>query len=246
MLLIQFLQLYFLFAANKFLIVGGYTGDDGNDLATEIIDMQSNSDVTSLFGEIPSKRRLAVGGLIGSTPIICGGYDSDLEDQDSCFTYNQSQWTKTHTMTTKRHSASSVQLNSTTLWIVGGGNDDDDYLDSSEFVGLDSTVGQPGPKLPYPLYRSCIVKYSADKIYIIGGSDRSSWLNKVLIYNPKNGFTHIEGPSLITNRRQHACALMSNGQQSKIVVAGGRNGTTDYLSSVEIFDTSTNKWMAGK
>ena len=65
------LQLYFLFAANKFLIVGGET-DDGNDLATEIIDVQSSSDVTSSFGEIPSKREDAVGGLIGSTPIICG------------------------------------------------------------------------------------------------------------------------------------------------------------------------------
>ena len=167
MLSLQYSQLYFLFAANKFLIVGGYT--DGNDLATEIIDVQSNSDVTSSFGEIPSRRADAVGGLIGSTPIICGGHDSNLDAQDSCFNYNQSQWTKTHTMTTKRKYASSVQLNSTTLWIVGGSNAD--VLDSSEFVGLDSTVGKPGPKLPYPLKESCAVKYSADKVYIIGGFD---------------------------------------------------------------------------
>ena len=147
-------------------------------------------------------------------------------------------------MTTKRAGASSIQLNSTTLWFVGGKNDGGG-LDSSEFVGLDSTVGKPGPKLPYPLYTSCAVKYSADKIYIISGYDGSSYLNKVLIYNPNNGFTYIEGPTLNTKRRFHACALMSNGQQSKIVVAGGFNGN-DGLSSVEILDPTTNKWISGK
>ena len=217
----------------------------GDLLATEIIDVQSNSDVTSSFGEIPSLRRRAVGGLIGSTPIICGGYDSNYNREESCFTYNQSQWTKTHTMTTKRSYASSVQLNSTTLWIVGGYNWGG-YLDSSEFVGLDSTVGKPGPKLPYPLGLSCAVKYSAEKVYIIGGRTGLSSLNKVLIFNPTNGFTHIEGPSLISKRNNHACALMSNGQQSKIVIAAGYNDNGNQLRSVEILDPTTNQWISGK
>ena len=66
---IQCIKVYFVFAAKLFLIVGGSTY--GNDLATEIIVVQPNSNVmTSSFGEIPSKRSYAVGGLIGSTPII--------------------------------------------------------------------------------------------------------------------------------------------------------------------------------
>merc|ERR1712150_364760 len=48
----------------------------------------------------------------------------------------------------------------------------------------------------------------------------------------------------ITKRQSHSCALMSNGQQSKIVVAGGFNGN-GRLSSVEIFDPTTNKWISG-
>ena len=59
-----------------------------------------------------------------------------------------------------------------------------------------------------------------------------------------NDFTHIEGPPLITKRGCHACGLMSNGQQSKIVVAGGDN--ENYLSSVEIFDPTVNNWSPGK
>ena len=82
MLSFQCLELYLLFAANKFLIVGGET--DGNDLATEVIDVQYKSNVvTSSFGEIPSKKDEAVGGLIGSTPIICGGYDNNGKVQES-------------------------------------------------------------------------------------------------------------------------------------------------------------------
>ena len=143
-------------------------------------------------------------------------------------------------MTTKRYAPASVKLNDTTLWIMGGYNSGA-YLDSSEFIGLDSTVGNPGPKLPNPLEWSCAVKYSADKVYVIGGYDGSSILNKVLIFNPMDGFSHIEGPSLITKRSGHACALMSNGQQKQIVVAGGGS-----LSSVEIFDPTVNKWVQGK
>ena len=102
-------------------------------------------------------------------------------------------------------------------------------------------MGNPGPKLPNPLEWSCAVKYSADKVYVIGGYDGSSIRNKVLIFNPMDGFSHIKGPSLITKRSGHACALMSNGQQKQIVVAGGGS-----LSSVEIFDPTVNKWVPGK
>ena len=109
-----------------------------------------------------------------------------------------------------------------------------------------STVGKPGPTLPYPLNGHCAVKYSKDTVYIIGGLDDNSDLDKVLIYNITNGFSHIEGPSLIRKRLEHSCSLMSNGQQSKIVVAGGYNENDYGLSSVEIFDPTANKWTRGK
>ena len=132
-------------------------------------------------------RDAAVGGLLGSTPIICGGFDHREVDQDSCISYNQSQWIKTHTMTTKRYSSGSVQLNATTLWIVGGGKQVETgenmwetfTLDSSEFVGLDSTVGNPGPLLPYPLAYSCVVKYSKDEVFVIGGGQLRLGMGRV-------------------------------------------------------------------
>ena len=65
---------YFIFADKQFLIVGGIVSGNGNNLATELIDVNSSS-TSSLFGDIPSKRDYAVGGLLGSTPITCGGRD---------------------------------------------------------------------------------------------------------------------------------------------------------------------------
>ena len=59
------LKLYFLFADKQFLIAGGWADYGGNDLATEVIDVQSNFNVTSSFGEIPSERWHAMGGLLG-------------------------------------------------------------------------------------------------------------------------------------------------------------------------------------
>ena len=227
------------------MIVGGDT--DSNDLTTEVIDMSSNSDnvTSSSIGELPSKRAWAVGGLIGTTPILCGGWNPY---HDSCLTLNQlNQWTQTHMMTKKRAYAASVQLNATTLWIIGGRQSSSGrHHDSTEFLSLDSSNGVPGPKLPYALSSSCAVKIAEDQIYVIGGyATSNSRLNRVLIFNPIDRFSYIEGPSLETKRRDHVCGVMSNGQQSLIVVAGGQNGN-GYISSVEIFDPSLNNWISGK
>ena len=215
--------------------MGGYA-----DLTTELLDVNSYS-TSSSFGDIPSTRSKPVGGLLDTTPIICGGINPY---EDSCISFKNSQWTKTHEMTTKRAYAASVQLNSTTMWILGGYNFEEEELDSTEFLRADSSVGIPGPKLPIAMRSFCTVKYSDHQVYIIGGYTGREILNTVYIYNPMDGFTHIEGPPLKNKRYDHACAVMSNGQQSKIVVAGGYSG--GGLSSVEIFRPRVNNWIQGK
>jgi len=225
--------------------LGGITSASGKTLETEVIDVSSSSS-SSPFGDIPSERRGAVGGLLGSAPIYCGGWSPYGDSVDSCISFKNSQWTKTHEMTTKRDEAESVQLNSTTMWILGGQNGVIDKFDSTEFLTADSSVGIPGPMLPIAMNSFCTVKYSDHQIYIIGG-EGTEILNKVFIYNPMDSFSHIEGPALKNKRSSHACAVMSNGQQSQIVVAGGfiYGPRTDGLSSVEIFDPTVNNWIPG-
>ena len=100
--------------------------------------------------------------------------------------------------------------------------------------------------MPIGLDQFCAVKYAKDQVFVIGGFNLHYSGKRVFIFNPMNGFTHIEGPSLKTSRYSHACGLMSNGQQTKIVVAGGLNNPNGVLNSVEIFDPSVNDWISGK
>ena len=230
------------------MIVGGIT-NGAVQRTTQVINV-ANTNITNSFGNIPNQRLGLEGGLLGSSPIICGGSLTSLSN-DSCLTFQQSQWTQTHTLTIPRMGSASVQVNSTTLWLIGGY----DYIgdgDTTEFIGIDSSVGIPGPKLPIPLIRTCAVKFAEDQIFVIGGighckSSEFCW-NRVFIFNPLNGFTHIKGRSLKNGRWSHSCGLMSNGQDTKIVVAGGFVPDPPYapkLSDVEIFDPYIKDWITG-
>ena len=245
--------MYFLFSDKRFLILGG--GKDSH-LVSELIDVNSVSSSSPLRDK--PERNGATGGLLDLMPILCGGSTfrsswPETSDQDSCITFKNSQWTRTHNMTTKRFNAESVQLNSTTLWILGGRS-----TDSTEFITADTSVGIQGPKLPIAMQAFCVLKFSQDQVFVIGGQSGDGpsriVLNDVYILNPMDDSTHIEVPGLKIKRGFHACGLMSNRQQSKIVVAGGkslekgekREEGGDSLFSVEIFDFSVNNWFPGK
>ena len=76
---------YFEFSANVFLIAGGSTPTRGRSnkdhLMTEAMNLDSKSNMAAMpsFGEIPSMREATVGGLLDTTPIICGGFDDRLQ-----------------------------------------------------------------------------------------------------------------------------------------------------------------------
>ena len=81
-----------------------------------------------------------------------------------------------------------------------------------------------------------------------GFNSEENW-NAVWIYNPQNGFSRKQGPSLMTKRYYHSCSTMRNGEKISIVVVGGQGGRDEnynYLSSVEIYDPIDNAWHPGK
>ena len=71
--------------------------------------------------------------MLGNTPILCGGRD-ELNGNylDTCISYQDSEWSQSHSMVQKRKFAAGVQINSTTFWILGGY--DGSSLDSTEFI----------------------------------------------------------------------------------------------------------------
>ena len=226
----------FIFTGGKYLIAGGNVNGASNEM-TEVVEyLEIETTSTPSFGELPSVRGGAVGFMFDDTPIICGGYGLD-----DCISYQDSQWSKTHLMVWKRKYAAGIQINSTTFWILGGFNYGNPSLDSTEFIIQGQTNGVPGPKLPYGKNGVCAVKLSEHEIFVIGGhpNKRDVW-----IYDPQNGFTRTQGPSLNKGRYQHSCSTMRDGEKTVIIAAGGWNNGD--LDSVEIYDPTDNTWHSGK
>ena len=178
--------------------------------------------------------------MLGNAPIVCGGGSTG-----SCLTFGNSQWSLSHFMSEKRARSASVQINSSTLWVLGGDNDSG-YLNSTEFIRNGQKNGVPGRELPYRMRGMCAVKLSHEEIFLIGGEDEEEdYRNEVWIFNPKKDFSIKPGPSLNTSRAFHSCGTMRIDGKPVIVVAGGWN-LADGLDSVEIYDPTDKTWHSGK
>ena len=238
------------------MLAGGQVDRDvgyvGRDEITDVLELiQTNS--TPSFGKLPSVREGPVGAMIGNAPTLCGGVDNYFFFLDSCISFENSQWSLSYTMTTKRANSAGVKINSTTFWILGGTHYTGIgwfYIDSTEFITQGQTNGVLGPKLPYGLEKMCAVKLSEEEIFVIGGrgSGDIGITNEVWIYNPQKGFARRQGPSLKYKRFAHSCGIMRDDEKTYIVVAGGLYLGDVYLEtldSVEIYDTTDNTWHSG-
>ena len=173
-------------------------------------------------------------------------------------------------MNSYRTSHSSVGLNNSMLWIMGGysattgGYANFLNMNATEFVTIEGAVN--GPTLPtVGLYDHCAVHFPGNgNVYLIGGTRQGGpcnrqtgcvQTNEVWVANPSNGFTFAQGPKLSTPRSGHACGTMSIGTKSIIVAAGGltsnpqrpiwRDGYGQRVKMVEILDPLTNQWVTG-
>ena len=65
-----------------------------------------------------------------------------------------------------------MQINSETIWILGGWYQSDSYYvyhNSTEYILQGQAYGVPGPELPYGLKNMCAVNFSPQEIFVIGG-----------------------------------------------------------------------------
>ena len=248
------------------MIAGGSIDGAASNIMTEVVELVKTNSTPS-FGQLPSERIGAVGAMFGNAPILCGGDNESLNNSlDTCISYQESEWSQSYSMIQKRSYAASVQVNSSTFWILGGYYFDGSnvYTDSTEFVIQGQSNGVPGPKLPYNLLAMCAVKLSENEIFVIGGyaggytdTDMISTGSRrdVWIYDPKNGFARHRGPSLIIGKHGHSCSTLRDGQKTKIIAAGGVSGelflAQDVIKasppfSVQIYDPTDNTWHSGK
>ena len=140
-----------------------YAEYDAGANTIEIIDISDPSKSCLLSDLQEGGMMRAASGLLGSSPIICGGWDGS--ERDDCIVLD-SPAALTITMNQKRHGPSSVSINSTTLWVVGGGvgqigvnlgGSNGTLFESTEFISLNGGASY-GPDIPVPIYLGCMVQ----------------------------------------------------------------------------------------
>ena len=229
--------------------------------STDVVEYPETNDDPPSYGKIPQFRGQAIGAMLDTTPIVCGGIsdNGNLTDYgnliyNDCIAFQNGQWNVSHTMQKYRFIPAGVKINSTTFWILGGMEELPWFLTrSTEFIIQGQTNGVTGPDLPYTLYSSCAVKLSEEEIFVIGGVSRiwNGIRREVWIYNPQNGFTLKQGPPLNVARGGHSCSTMRDGDKTYIIVAGGNyfpnlSLQEHTLNSTEIYDPEAKTWYLGK
>ena len=108
-----------------------------------------------------------LGALVQTSPMICGGYYDIGKPTKDCIVIGEPK--NEMKMILKRYNAASVVLNHDTLWIVGGQDENNTQLRSTEFVKR----GHPsvkGPDLPFTICNHSMIKFDKKSIYLIGGN----------------------------------------------------------------------------
>ena len=190
----------------------------------------------------------ATGGLLGNTPLICGGFTNG-NTSDTCYALNKDKATNATTMLVKRLYSTSIILDSNILWITGGKNFEAELVhSSSEYVTVRYT--SPGPELPRPLYKHAMVSVPGDLTFVVGGVNSNGThtdSNMTHIYNHKTE-RWTNGPPLNMGRVSHSAFIVTDlvTDERFVIVAGGYQKDLS-LNSTEILieDRFGDRWIKG-
>ena len=212
------------------------TGVDPTSIKPEIIDLTDESFKCSV-SQYPKRVETATGGLVGNTPLICGGFIFDNNSREkSCYSLKEDGGWKLEAyseLNAARSSAANgnVILNNQ-LVIAGGSNGTN--LDTIEVVAPNTKSKTLSVRLPVAMFGSCIVPWDTDTFLIIGGQYATSRKQTYFINMANNTYT--AGPDLLTGRVFFACNTMNVNGEDFIIVAGGfpAQKSTEYLPKANI------------
>jgi len=225
----------------KVLIVTGLPYDNGR--RSEIIDLEDSSFTCSKVNQFPVRLYASTGGLVGSTPFVCGGYTGSYSN--ACYTLQENgAWKQDRTAslnTARGYAASGSVIMSNQLVIAGGLNN---YLSSIELVSPNARSATLPRGLPFGLYGSCIVPWDANTFMVIGGISSSGASRRETYFITPSNKTVTNGPKLQNARLYVACHDMIVNGEEFIIVIGGRGGekTIEVLSKARVVDG----WKMGR
>jgi len=219
----------------------------------EIIDLNMPSHTCDNLAPFPKSLVGAVGGLSKNNwPFLCGGYGSGgplSAYWDECYSFEDFQWTKISSMTTRRVSASfspSPFSNSDTLFVAGGQNEIG-ALNSGEIFKNDSWHAL-NSALPVYVSNHCMVLVNSTTVLLIGGQQNGNGHSSETYFLNAEDETWTNGPGLKTGRELFSCAKIKKSHQSSeyvVIIAGGQSNNESELSSVEVLEDGASEWVDG-
>ena len=186
----------------------------------------------------------STGGLLGSTPLICGGNRNGITS-DTCYTLDKDEAKNVTKMLVKRAHSTSIIIDSNILWVTGGKDSETKIVySSSEYVNIGFT--NPGPDLPRPLFMHAMVSVQETITMVIGGANLNGTTTDsdlTHIYDHKRE-RWANGPTLNMGRASHAAFIVTDlvTDERLVIAAGGYQGSIT-LNSTEIL--VGNRWSQG-
>ena len=225
-----------MFISGKLVVVTGIPSNLANK--TEAFDLTTSKRCPDL-PPYPLAIYFASGAFINNRLVICGG-TYPITGQCYSLGPKETAWQEAGTLKTPRYVAASTELNGKMITMGGNSNG---ALQSTEIMDAETKLSTYGPNLPTTLFGFCMVKVNASRVLLIGGYVDNKSVRTVLWYSNDQSFK--PRPDLTTERRLHACGLLTSEEGTYVVVAGGDNGTT--LDSIEYLDLQQpTEWKTGK
>lgn len=229
-------------------ILGGSDNDHSTLNTSLIVGLQNDYECT--IGDLPDRTFGAIGGIIDSQMIYCGGWKGYQITIDDCSYYDPdlNRWVETdseHDMQASRYWAGYASTDHGLL--VTGGYKDPSMCNrnTAEYLSKANGTWEYLPDVPFYSQNSCLVQLNRTHTLHIGGYPDTECVvssdptNRVLAFNwDTKEWSEME--PMKENRLGAMCARLNDG---KVIVTGGSN--VHRLKSTEIFDPLTQTWTSG-
>jgi len=176
----------------------------------------------------------AVGFWTAQGPTVCGG------GGNKCFFYSKEhQWMPWTNMGTARWSASALQINPNQALIIGGYDENDNDLKTTELIS--SSGPEEMTDFPVTIRYHCSFKINATHAMVTGGwQDGSRPANTWYVDLTTTRVT--PGPTMKTRRGWHGCSVFQHGTKSYGIVAGGVGKDSTEMIGL---DQGSPEWIKG-
>ena len=224
----------------EILLIGGET--EAGELTRRVL-VHNQSKYPGCLPDLPRPIKWGVGGLVGSSLVVCGGEGTNQQPLSSCLLLDTSgRWISSPPLHRPRSQSSYVNTNNSRLVIFGGYNRNYPGLviPSMETLSTQGVSQVENVSLTSHVASrfSSAVALSDGSLVITGGVGRERQVT--LLTGETLGSRAL--PPMREGRYRHSSVVILQDSEEVLVVAGGESSVSRLVASVESFSWRDNTW----